>query len=60
MIKLENIRLKKELDYNAMKALSMEAREKLSNIRPDTIGQASRIAGVSPADINILLVLTGR
>ena len=58
--KLENIPLKHTLNYNNMKALSMEAREKLSNIRPATIGQASRITGVSPADINVLIVLTGR
>jgi len=58
--KLENIPLKKELDYKGMKALSMEAREKLSAIKPATIGQASRITGVSPADINVLIVLTGR
>jgi tRNA uridine 5-carboxymethylaminomethyl modification enzyme len=59
-LKLENIPLKKNMNYSSIKALSMEAREKLNNIRPETIGQASRITGVSPADINVLVVLTGR
>ena len=59
-LKLENISLRKDLNYNNMAALSTEAREKLNNIRPETIGQASRIIGVSPADINVLVVLTGR
>lgn len=59
-MRLEDIRLKKDIDYNSMKALSTEARQKLSLHRPETLGQASRIPGVSPADINILLMLHGR
>ena len=58
--RLEDIRLKPDFDYQQIKQLSIEARQKLSRIRPVTVGQASRIPGVSPADINILLVLLGR
>jgi tRNA uridine 5-carboxymethylaminomethyl modification enzyme len=58
--KFENIPLKIDFDYNGLKSLSMEAREKLSRIRPETIGQASRISGVSPADISVLIVYLGR
>jgi tRNA uridine 5-carboxymethylaminomethyl modification enzyme len=53
---LENKRLNEELDYNSIRGLRLEARQKLSEIKPRTVGQASRISGVSPADINVLLV----
>ena len=58
--RLENIKLPKTIDYNSLQQLTIEARQKLTKIRPETIGQASRIPGISPADINILLVLMGR
>ena len=58
--RLEYVKLPLHLDYNTLLSLSTEARQKLSRIRPATIGQASRIPGVSPADINILLVLLKR
>lgn len=54
--KLENKKLDTELDYDNVKNLSTEARQKLKNIKPDSVGQASRISGVSPADINMLLI----
>ncbi len=60
MTKLDHIILHDEFDYKNLKSLSFEAREKLSKIRPKTIGQASRISGVSPADISILIVYLGR
>jgi len=58
--RLESVTLKEDFDYHRLKALSFEAREKLSKIKPRSLGQASRIAGVSPADISILIVHLGR
>lgn len=58
--RLEDIRLDGKLDYSTITALSTEARQKLTRINPTTIAQASRIPGISPSDINILLVLLGR
>ena len=60
MHRLENIAIPESFDYNALQSLTIEARQKLTRIRPTTIGQASRIPGVSPADINVLLVKFGR
>ncbi|MBO5900984.1 MAG: tRNA uridine-5-carboxymethylaminomethyl(34) synthesis enzyme MnmG [Alistipes sp.] len=60
MHRLENIAIPENFDFNAMQSLTIEARQKLSRIRPTTLGQASRIPGVSPADINVLLVKFGR
>ena len=58
--RLENIRIPADFDFRSMNALTIEARQKLTRIRPATIGQASRIPGVSPADVNVLLVKFGR
>lgn len=58
--RLENIKIKGKFNYNELLSLSTEARQKLSRINPETIAQASRIPGVSPSDINVLLVLCGR
>ncbi|MDR0824912.1 MAG: tRNA uridine-5-carboxymethylaminomethyl(34) synthesis enzyme MnmG, partial [Prevotella sp.] len=58
--RLENIRIKGKFDYESILSLSTEARQKLSKINPETIAQASRIPGVSPNDVSILLVLLGR
>ena len=60
MHRLENIRIKGHFDYNTIQSLSTECRQKLTAIDPETLAQASRIPGVSPSDINVLLVLMGR
>ena len=57
MIRLENVRIKDRFDYNNIESLSTEARQKLTAINPETLAQASRIPGVSPSDVNVLLVL---
>ena len=59
-LKLEDIKLHGNFNYAGLTSLSIEAREKLSKIRPSTLGQASRISGVSPSDISVLLVYLGR
>ena len=58
--RLENIKIPEGFDYTKLKSLSFEAREKLSKIRPTTISQASRVSGVSPSDISVMLVYMGR
>ena len=58
--RLENIYIKDKFDYETIQSLSTEARQKLQKINPETIGQASRIPGISPSDVNILLVMMGR
>ena len=60
MIRLEDIKISKEFEFDKLHSISTEGREKLKNIQPSTIGQASRISGVSPSDINILLIYLGR
>lgn len=57
---LEDYKIKSDFDYDRVKALSSEAREKLKRLRPETIGQMSRISGVSPADVSILTVYLGK
>ncbi|GAP69748.1 glucose-inhibited division protein A [Bacteroidales bacterium 6E] len=60
LVRLENIVIENKFDYHKIVSLSTEARQKLDAINPRTIGQASRIPGVSPADINVLLIMMGR
>lgn len=60
MLRLENIKIRGKFDYDSLKSLSTEARQKLIKIDPETLAQASRIPGVSPSDINVLMVLMGR
>ncbi|MGY0406880.1 MAG: tRNA uridine-5-carboxymethylaminomethyl(34) synthesis enzyme MnmG, partial [Polaribacter sp.] len=58
--RLENVFIPSTFNYQKVKSLSYEAREKLSKIKPTSIAQASRISGVSPSDISVLLVYMGR
>ncbi len=60
MLKFENITIRENFDYKTLNSLSSEAREKLSKIKPITLGQASRISGVSPADVSVLMISLGR
>jgi tRNA uridine 5-carboxymethylaminomethyl modification enzyme len=60
MHRLENIKIKGHFKYDELQGLSTECRQKLERIQPETLAQASRIPGVSPSDINVLLVLMGR
>ncbi|KXB41323.1 tRNA uridine 5-carboxymethylaminomethyl modification enzyme GidA [Bacteroidales bacterium KA00344] len=60
MHRLENIKIKGKFKYNELKEISTEGRQKLERIDPETLGQASRIPGVSPSDINVILVMMGR
>lgn len=58
--RLDDVRLKPDFNYNALQSLSFEAREKLIKIKPSTLGQASRISGISPSDISVLAIFLGR
>lgn len=60
MERLESVRLRDNLDYHGLASLSAEAKEKLTRMKPKTIGQASRISGITPSDISVLLVYVGR
>ena len=60
MHRLENIKIKGRFKYSELQEISTEGRQKLEKIDPETLAQASRIPGVSPSDINILLILLGR
>lgn len=60
MDSMENLKIKPEFDYGQLSSLSAEAKEKLLKIKPETLGQASRISGVSPSDVSVLMVYLGR
>jgi tRNA uridine 5-carboxymethylaminomethyl modification enzyme len=60
LTRLDHIQLSPEFDYLKLTSMSIEARQKLSKIRPSTVGQASRISGVNPSDVSILLIHLGR
>jgi tRNA uridine 5-carboxymethylaminomethyl modification enzyme len=60
MLRLENVKINPSFDYNQIPSLSNEAKQKLSKIKPNTLGQASRISGVSPSDVSVLMVYMGR
>ena len=58
--RLEDVKLPQNIDYHSLQSLSYESREKLNRYQPETLGQASRISGISPADINVLAIFLGR
>ena len=58
--RLEKLKIPDDIDYNELISISTEGRQKLGKIKPENIGQAGRISGVSPSDINILLMYLGR
>lgn len=60
LTRLEDVRIPENFDYDKIKSMSFEAKDKLKKIRPVTISQASRISGVAPSDISILLIHMGR
>lgn len=60
LTRLEDVRLKPDFDYHALQSLSWEAREKLSKMKPETLGHASRISGISPSDVSVLAIFLGR
>ena len=60
LMRLENIKIYKNIDYTKLSSLSSEAVDKLSKVQPATIGQASRISGISPSDVSVLMVFHGR
>ena len=60
LLRLEDVKIPENFDYEKIKSMSIEAKQKLSKIRPVTISQASRISGVSPSDVSVLLIYMGR
>ena len=60
LIRLRNIKIPEKFNFNELSSLSFEAKEKLNKIRPQTLAQASRISGIKPSDISVLLVSMGR
>ena len=60
LARLEDLVIPDSVNYDEMKSVSIEAKEKLKKIKPRTIGQASRVSGVSPSDISVLLIYLGR
>jgi tRNA uridine 5-carboxymethylaminomethyl modification enzyme len=60
LTRLEDVKIPADFDYDKIKSMSIEAKQKLSKIRPVTISQASRISGVSPSDVSVLLIYMGR
>jgi tRNA uridine 5-carboxymethylaminomethyl modification enzyme len=60
LTRLEDVKFREDFDYHKIKSMTIEARQKLTKIRPVTISQASRISGVSPSDVSVLLIHMGR